>query len=224
MKPCRQGTHERTIERCRSIHGPVTVVTPRLRRTPIKPMHVDPKRVRREQQASRGARPPEALRRFSCAGDVRPQPEIHLALRDRSPALHPLHRVRAGVTLPFANTSGCAPTSLPRIPLPRSHPRRRDSGRRAHGARGSPAHIAFLRRHCHLHHTVEPPAEDAVCLVDVRELEAMRDERTEVEPAAAHHVQEAAHPLHAPGQSVMTMRTPARPAPNASQGISSLSE
>lgn len=51
------------------------------------------------------------------------------------------------------------------------------------------------RRHCHLHHTVEPPAEDAVGLVDVRELEAMRDERTEVEPATAHHVQKTAHPL-----------------------------
>src|ERR1051326_8463088 len=56
-----------------------------------------------------------------------------------------------------------------------------------------------LRRDGDFYHAVATLTEEPICLGDVVELEAMRDERTKVEATAANHVEQAAHPLLAAG-------------------------
>src|SRR4051794_32666439 len=51
----------------------------------------------------------------------------------------------------------------------------------------------ILRRDGHLHHPIEARREETVCILDVRQLEAVRDQRTQVEAAALDHGDEAAH-------------------------------
>src|ERR1051325_7083407 len=105
----------------------------------------------------------------------------------------------------WLHTSSSAPTSPPTTSSDTRAPeneRLRSSSVPRHSVKGTSfVRIVRLlsRRDGHFHDTVAALAEEPIGGGDVGELEAVRDERTKVETAAANHVEQAAHPLLAAG-------------------------